>query len=287
MSTVPATPVTPNPVDENTLLVEFERKNIPDDYRGYYAAKRQNFFASIQGFREMWDLYLRLDAVWLRGFKDLYVATDPNTMFPLLLYINAHAKIRVALELAFAGCLAEARSILRDAVEFVAHAHSMVGDPELQKTWLSKNDDNTALEAFKDAFERHKKDGLFKGLDELHRVWGQLSETGSHANITALVDRFVQVTDEKHVTFKLNYTGVEDERIWRQSIFGMILTCSTMLLTFLTDYDSRLKLDDILMRMREECNQAKEQVREWLKVRYKIEPPRGIHPAPKPTIYRP
>lgn len=283
MSTAPK----PSPLAETDLLVKFEIDNIPDDYRGYYAAKRQNFFASIQSFREMWDLYLRLDAVWLRGIKDLYVATDPNTMFPLLLYINAHAKIRVAIELAFAGCLAEARSILRDAVEFVAHAHAMVGDPELQKTWLSKNDDKAALEAFKDAFERHKKDGLFKGLDELHRVWGQLSETGSHANITALVDRFVQVTDEKHVTFKLNYTGVEDERLWRQSIFGMLLTCSTMLFTFLTDYDSRLKLDDILMRMREECNQVKEQVREWLKVRYKIEPPRGIHAPPKPTIYRP
>jgi hypothetical protein len=32
---------------------------------------------------------------------------------------------------------------------------------------VSKNDDKAALEAFKDAFERHKKDGLFKGLDEL------------------------------------------------------------------------------------------------------------------------
>jgi hypothetical protein len=163
-------PTATNRLAETDLLVKFEIDNIPDDYREYYGTKRQNFFASIQGFREMWDLYLRLDAIWLRGIKDLYVATDPNTMFPLLLYINAHAKIRVAMELAFAGCLAEARSILRDAVEFVAHAHAMVGDPELQKVWLSKNDDKAALEAFKDAFERHKKDGLFKGLDELHKV---------------------------------------------------------------------------------------------------------------------
>jgi hypothetical protein len=285
MSTAPGTAT--RLAETDPLLVKFEIDNIPDDYREYYGAKRSNFFATIQGFREMWDLYLRLDGVWLRGFKDLYVARDPNMMFPLLLYFNAHAKIRVALELAFAGCMPEARSILRDAIEFVAHAHTMVNDPELQKTWLSKNDDNAALEAFKDAFERHKKEGVFNGLDELHRMWGDLSERGSHANINAVVDRFVQVTDEKHVTFKLNYTGIESERIWRTSIFGMLLTCSTMLLTFLSDYDGRLKLDDILMRMREECNQVKEQVREWLKVRYKIEPPRGIHSAPKPTIFGP
>jgi hypothetical protein len=285
MSTTPL--VTNRLAETDKLLLKFEIDNIPDDYREYYGAKRQNFFASIQRFRETWDLYLRQDAIWLRGFKDLYVATDPNTMFPLLLYFNAHAKIRIAMELAFAGCMAEARSILRDAIEFVAHAHSMVGDPELQKKWLSKNDDAAALKAFNKAFGEKKRKGVFKGLDELHKAWGDLSENGSHANILAVVDRFVQVTDEKHVTFKLNYTGVEDERLWRQSIFGMLLTCSTMLGTFLSDYDNRLKLDDTLMRMRQECDRFKEQVREWMKVRYKIEPPRGIHAAPKPTIFRP
>jgi hypothetical protein len=273
--------------ETDKLLGKFELDNIPDDYREYYGAKRQNFFASIQGFRETWDLYIRLDAIWLRGIKDLYVATDPNTMFPLLLYIKAHAKIRIAMELAFTGCLAEARSIMRDAIEFIAHAHSMVDDPELQKKWLSKNDDPTALQAFKDAFESYKADRVFKGLGELHKAWRDFSENRSHANIMALVDSFVQVSDAKHETFKLNYTGVEDERIWRQSIFGMLLLCSTMLGTFLSDYDGRLKLDDVLMRMRAECEQVKEQVREWMKVHYKIEPPRGIHPPPRPMIIRP
>jgi hypothetical protein len=273
--------------ESDKTLVKFEIDNIPNDYREYYGAKRSNFFASIQNFGEMWDFYLKLDAVWVRGFADLYVARDPNGMFPLMLYINAHAKIRVAMELAFAGCMSEARSILRDAIEFIAHGHAMVSDPELQKKWLSKNDDAAALEAFKDAFERQKKAGVFKGLDELHKTWGDLSETGSHANINAVVDRFVQVTDDKHVTFKLNYTGVESERLWRTMIFTMLLTCSTMLATFLSDYDGRLKLDDTLMRMRQECDRIKEQLREMLKVRYKIEPPHGIYPAPGPTIYRP
>jgi hypothetical protein len=89
-------------------------------------------------------------------------------MFPMLLYFNAHAKIRVSIELALSGCMAEARSILRDGIEFVAHAHSMLSDPTLQRVWLSKNEEE---EAFKDAFERHKKDEIFKGLDELHMSW--------------------------------------------------------------------------------------------------------------------
>jgi hypothetical protein len=71
------------------------------------------------------------------------------------------------------------------------------------------------------------------------------------------------------------------------SVVKLPATCSTMLGTFLSDYDGRLKLDDTLVRMRQECDMVKEQIREWLKVHYKIEPPRGIHPPPRPTIIRP
>jgi len=88
---------------------------------------------------------------------------------PATSVFHAHAKMRVALELAFSGCLAEARSILRDAIEFVAQTHAVCTDTVLQKVWLEKNDGAAALKAFTDAFERHKKTGLFHGLAELHR----------------------------------------------------------------------------------------------------------------------
>ncbi len=94
---------------ESDLLVPFETQNIPRRYREYYKTKRNNFFASIQGFPELWMYYISLDEIWLREFYDLKLARDPNRMFPLLLYFNAHAKIRVSIELGFSGCLAEAR----------------------------------------------------------------------------------------------------------------------------------------------------------------------------------
>lgn len=284
MSPAPAAPS--NTPQESDLLVKFEIDNIPAEYREYYAAKRNNFFASIQSFREIWDYYMKLDTIWMREFADLKAAREPDRMFPLLLYFNAHAKIRVGIELAFSGCMAEARSILRDGIECVAHAHAMVNDVQLQKTWLSKNDDKAALEAFKDAFERHKKEGLFKGLDELHKAWGDLSETGSHATINAIVHRFVQVTSDEHVEFKLNYTGLEP-RLWALSLFGLLLTCSTMERVLFNDYESRLKLDDQLRRMRDEFHKYQEQLRNKLIVRYNVEPPGGIYPAPRPTIFQP
>jgi hypothetical protein len=260
--------------EESDLLVPFETQNIPERYREYYKAKRNNFFASIQGFPELWEYYILLDQIWLREIDDLERARDPAHMVPLLLYINTHAKIRVSIELGFSGCLAEARSILRDAIEFAAHAHAMRHDNKLQKTWLDKDHGKDALEAFKDAFERHKKQNVFQGLDELHKTWGQLSETGSHANLNAICDRLVHVTSDRELEFKIKYTGAEP-RAWAMSLFSMLLACFTMERTLFSDYEERLKLDDGLMRMRDEFEQYKEHLRRMLIVRYQVRPPKS------------
>lgn len=271
-------PLLPNEPNDNDLLVPFELQNIPADYREYYKIKRNNFFASIQGFPEIWKYYTLLDAIWLRAISDLKPPGQSSRWFPLILFLNAHAKIRISIELAFSGCLAEARSILRDAIEFVAHAHTMLNDPELQKVWLSKNDEE---EAFKNAFERNKKQGLFKGLGELHQSWGQLSETGSHATLNAICDRFKTIPlDDGGQAWQLTYCGV-DQEIWATSVFSMLLTCFTMERIFFEDYESRLTLDNVLMQMRTEFEMHKERVRESLKVRYKLKPP------PTPLIYKP
>jgi tetratricopeptide (TPR) repeat protein len=269
-------PETKREPDESDLLVPFEIQNIPAPYREYYSAKRKNFFNSIQSFPDLWRYYISLDRIWLRAFDDLKAASEPSRMFPLLLYFNAHAKMRVSIELGFSGCLAEARSILRDAIEFVAHAHAMLQDAELQKVWLNRNDGKTALEAFKRAFEHHKKENLFKGLDELHRTWGQLSELGSHANLNALCDRFVKVQSEEGVEFRVNYTGLADRRLWAMSLFSMLLACFTMEGALFSDYVDQLKLDPDLERMRADFERYKERLRRELIRRYDVKPPKSM-----------
>lgn len=254
---------------EGDILVPFEIENLPSDYKEYYLIKRNNFFSSIQGFPELWKYYTMLDAIWQREFSDLKPPGNAAQFFPLMLYINAHAKIRISIELALSGCLAEARSILRDAVEFVAHAHAMAVDPELQKVWLGKNDEQKAFSA---AFEHHKKEGIFKGLEELHRSWGQLSESGSHATLNSICDRFKTTTENGVHTWQLSYSGVEP-RFWAMSLFTMLLTCFTMERTFFEDYVTRLNLDHILVRMRAKFEAHKEHTREHLKAKYQVEPP--------------
>jgi hypothetical protein len=110
---------------------------------------------------------------------------------------------------------------------------------------------------------------------------GQLSETGAHATLNAVCDRFEQIESADHVEFRLKYCGVEP-RMWAISLFSMLLTCSTMERTMFADYEGRLKLDDGLIRMRSEFERYKEQVREILKVRYNV-----MRPEPSSLIQIP
>jgi len=169
--------------------------------------------------------------------------------------------------------VSEARSILRDAIEFVAHAHAMVKDPRLLRTWLCKDDGKAEMEAYKDAFDRNKRTVLFDGLGELHDQWCELSETGSHANMNAIYERLSIVETSTHVEFNLRYTGGHKPEILVSLIFTMLLTGFVMEDVFFKDYESRLKLDIELERMRREFAAFKEWLRKEIIARYKIPPP--------------
>jgi len=266
MSTVQAPPG-PKAEDDD-LLVRFEQQVLPSEYKSYYRTKRNNFFASIQKFPELWDYYMMLDAIWYRKI-DLLKPSAPNKAFPIILYINAHAKIRIAVELAFTGCLPEARSILRDAVEFVAHAHHMLKDPALQMVWLNRLDDD---EAFKKEFWYNKQTGLFAGLDELYEVWGKLSEMGSHANINSICDRVKTIEVDGQPEWRLIYTGL-DEKPWAMGIFDMLLIDFTMGETLFKDYELRLQFDEQLLTMRRDFEIYKERLRRAVTTKYNVKPP--------------
>ena len=54
----------------------------------------------------------------------------------------------------------------------------------------------------------------------------------------------------------------------------MLLTCFVMENIFFDDYKTRLQFDNQLLRMRQEFETYKEQLRRTLIVRYKVRPPR-------------
>ncbi len=259
---------------------------IPLEYREYYRARRINFIAGITNFPQAWDLYQRLDGIFMREFSDLEQNLDAALRLPLALYINADAKIRVGIELAFGDCMAESRSILRDAVEFVAHAHRLALHPELQEIWIKRDQDANAREKYDSEFWHYKEQKLFHGLGELFKLWKRWSELGSHANLAAMTNRLSSTSDGTRHSFSVRFTGSIDRDLWTKELFSMLLTCFTMEGTFYWDFDSRLKLDDGLRQMRDESQSRKETLRAQLISNFKIGPP-GVVYKPKPSIVWP
>lgn len=248
---------------KNDLLVGFERENLPEHFKPYYFAKRQNLFANIQMFRALFDAFMLLDNILAREFDDMMKGVPPSRAFPVFLFVNAHAKMRIAFELAWSSCMPEAHSIVRDAVESVAHGHKLLSNPELIQVWLKKGEDETAKNAFNREFWDSKKDRLFDGLPDLFRLWKQFSESGSHTNIGSVTLRFVVEESEKHFGWRLNYTGVQPDMLLH-FLFEMLLVFGVMEEVFFKDCENRLKLDIDLAKMRGKFQRDRESVRKQI-----------------------
>jgi hypothetical protein len=240
-----------NPLPEGELLLKFEQDNLPEKFKEYYSAKRQNLFASVQGLKDLFDAFMLLDKILLRELEDTMTSVLPVKMFPIVMFINAQAKMRIALELAFSCCLPEAHSIVRDAIESVAHGHRMVSDPALIAVWLQKGESKATTLAFKDAFwnDKGQTERLFDGLPELLRLWKRFSESGSHTNPNSLYPRFALEDKPESFRWAINYTGT-DSALLVCALFEMLLVFSAMENVFFADHAGRLKLDIELDKMR-------------------------------------
>ena len=202
-------------------------------------------------------------------------ARDVTKMFPLVLYMNSHVKARLAFELGFSGCLPEAYSILRDAIESAAHGHKLFSDPKLLGIWLRRNDGIAGSNAFDQEFQHYKEERLFEGIGELHKLWKQFSESGSHTNMNSIVQRFVIDETPSVLEWRVNYTGV-NPRMLAPALFQMILTFHLMEGAFFNDCQDRLKLDVELDSMRRRFEQDKEKTRQKIIVAFNIQRPSPV-----------
>jgi hypothetical protein len=107
------------------MLLPLERKALPEHYRRSYVAKRQEFFCNIQHTYELWRYFQMLDWNFRKELDHMSRLGGQESASPLALFSKAHAKIRIAIELAFARCTEEARPIMRDAIRLAVCAHRL------------------------------------------------------------------------------------------------------------------------------------------------------------------
>jgi hypothetical protein len=260
------------------FLLALEQEILHGDYKEYFKTKRYNFLASVQQFPALWECYQLLDQIWLREFNDLERLHEPVRVLPMVLFMYAHAQLRVARELGFSCCFGEAWNTVRSGIEAVVHAYKLIREPGLLSVWIEKNDGKSQKDAFHQAFEAHKKKNLFPseyGLEELHGIYSEFSEFGTHSTIGAV--SLHAETDCMPTNFALrhNYFEVEPKKI--ALYLARILTASSYMETaFFNCFDSRLKLDPELPKMRAEFSVAVDSTNSDLLRRFEIPGDRGL-----------
>jgi hypothetical protein len=254
MSTTSAksTPMTESTWQEYDTLLPFERKALPEHYRRSYVAKRQEFFCNIQHTYELWRYFQMLDWNFQNELDHMGRLGGQESATPLALFSKAHAKIRIAIELAFARCTEEARPIMRDAIQLAVCAHRLRVDAKLQQIWRSKGDSVAADASFNRTFGRPRKTTLFKGLPKLYSRWLQLGEVIAHA-----------VTRPR---------TSNDDGNCKPVIFDLLLDASLVEKLTFDDCYIRMNLDANLLRNRIETDLLNEKLRREIGVSRSAEP---------------
>jgi hypothetical protein len=189
--------------------------------------------------------------------------------------MNGHAQFRLAWELGFSCCIGEAWNVLRSGIESVVHAHKIHREPQLAEVWSAKDDGPTEAKAYRKSFEENKKDSLFPahhGLDKLHHFWTQFSELGTHTTVSALARRFAEEKTAEDVNWQLNYFEADLERI-AIFLFSLLLAAAYMEKAFFDCFETRLKLDPMLVAKRRDLGKAIERTQQGIIKRFNLKPP--------------
>lgn len=269
-----------NPPVNEDLLLPFETQAFSPELQKYQCVKRHNFLAMIRAFPHVWKACLMLDRLFMSEFADAETLREPRQLIPLLLLVRAHSHYRLAMELAFSTAVAEAGSLLRQGIESAAFAHKLYREPKLVAVWLSADESKAQEVAFKRAFVENRRANLFggsKALEALHVHWCHFSEASIHASIWSMADRI----DTEHVATQgrwyFNYFEV-DRIALRSELFRLLDVAHLIEAVVFEVFESRLQLDDSLLKSRALFAKYKQQV--WAELKSEI----GLHPVPKRSV---
>jgi hypothetical protein len=253
-------------------LFPFEQETFHAKYQRYFKMKRGNFFRSITVFRGLWECFQNLNDVWHTEIEDLEHLRESAQMLPSAIFRYAHSRFVVAMELGFSCCIGDAYSVLRGGIEAVAQAHKIHREPNLASVWSEKERGEEEQRRFKQAFEYNKATSLFPsqyGLGELFTYWKQFSNLGPHSGVSSVGKSFEQITTGQTISWAMHYFETNPQRL-ALYLFALLQASLYMQKAFYSCFESRLKLDTTLERMRNTVEQQKEQQRQHLWATYKL-----------------
>ena len=260
---------------DDQFLTRFEQSVFRGHYRDYYKTKQRNFFSTIKNFRSLWESFYALDNIWMREIDDIGKVRDPNQTLPILLFLNAHNKFRIAWELVFSCRIGEAWDTTRGAIESAAHADKILREPDKARIWLSRDDGPAEKEAFDNAFWHRKRANLFpseRGFDELYEYYAHYSDWGTHTNLASVAPRVKTAHTETEYNWQFQYFEIDAAKI-AKSIYSVLVVSSEIEKVFFNAFGTRLQFDVQLARMRGDFQRRKKRLANEIIARFNVERP--------------
>ncbi len=262
------------------VLATFESKALRGDYRVYFERKRENFRASINNLPLLRDCFQLLDEIWVRELMDTQQIKDPNLALPAALFRDAHARLRIAMELAFSCCMHEALNSLRLGIEGVYHACKILNNPketeQRARVWIeTANRTREAEKAFAELFEKNKRQSFEEcGINGLYRYWADFSRY-SHSNMDSFSIRLESVQSPTGITWNVHYFETRPPNI-AGTLFWLLLASVEMEKALFERFKTRLSLDPFLADLRTRFEEAKEKARRDIIQRFNWKPPTSL-----------
>jgi hypothetical protein len=234
---------------DHQILVPGEDKNLRGPYREYFITKRTNYLNVVRDLPELWDCFLRLDEIWVRGLNNMRIVTEKERPPLIAMFRHSHQQFRIAFELGFATAITEAWSTMRGSIDTAMVAHKIFREPNLLVVWLRKNDGKAERKAYNDAFKSANLFPAQPGLAELQSFYRDYSEWGTHPGLGAI---------SLHTKIEATTTGQDWNHTYLETdgkrtvacLFRMLEAAALVEGACFNCFGDRLRLDSELMDLR-------------------------------------
>lgn len=229
------------------FLFKEEDGIVVGNFRRYFLTKRYNFVATINNYRDLSDLYFRVDQNWIDAIAAIGHNQNENWIVPAQLTIFCFRELRLGAELLFSCCTTLGYSHLRTAIESFVQAQKILRQPELGIVWLSR-DSNIA--EYNRHFKEKFKASLFpdnSGLAHLHGIWQMLCDAGPHPNVTSLGISSTTTTSDTDVLWRLEFFEVDQGEITK-NILLLIMCALDMFKSTYSSFHDRLSNEPEMLK---------------------------------------
>jgi len=169
-----------------------------DDLTGFFDAARNNQWATFWNKKDDVRKLIDIDSQFVTVSRDWL---NPQSEIAAFMLLRCHAAFRCAAGLAMAGQAPESYVQCRSMMEFAAYSVHVYKNPALGLVWLKRHNDQTAMQATRDAFSFRKVLASVEAANRdaggrFAKLYQRAIDFGAHPNERSITGNMKMTTEQ-------------------------------------------------------------------------------------------